>query len=196
MAMVAVKKPLASTPYILHKDGMELAHSQSGAPPLVQSLRESKVQFVVEDTWPFRERASGQNGRLNPLRMDITTEAGALFDNHPRLNNKALLFDITIVNPCAGSNLGNAARHIEKHLADAVERKKNKYRGPFPATYSILPLAMSACSEVGSDVHALIKELAIRRVRHRSETHSNESQHLVEETEVARLRRQFSFVLQ
>ena len=85
----------------------------------------------------FRQRAGEQNGRLNPLRMDITTEAGALFDNHPRLKNKALLLDITIVNPCAGSNLGNAARHVGKHLADAVERKKNKYRGSFPATYSL-----------------------------------------------------------
>ena len=55
---------------------------------------------------------------------------------------------------------------------------------------------MSTCSEVGSDVLALIKELAIRRVEHRSETHSNESQHLAEGTEVARLWRRFSFVLQ
>ncbi|CAN0239016.1 unnamed protein product [Ascophyllum nodosum] len=128
--------------------------------------------------------------------MDIITEAGAIFDNHPLLKNKALLLDITIVNPCAGSNMGDAARHIGKHLADAVERKKNKYRGSFPATYSLLPLAMSTCGEVDSDVHALIKELAIRRVEHRSETHSNESQHLAEGTEVARLRRRFSFVLQ
>ena len=101
---------------------------------LARSLRESKVPFVVEDTWPFRQRARGQNGRLNPLRMDITTEARELFDKHPRLKNKALLLDITIVNPCAGSNLGNVARHVGKHLADAVERKKNKYRGSFPAT--------------------------------------------------------------
>ena len=43
---------------------------------LARSLRESEVQFVVEDTWLFRERASGQNGTLNPLRMDMTTEAG------------------------------------------------------------------------------------------------------------------------
>ena len=128
--------------------------------------------------------------------MDITMEAGALFDNHPRHKNKALLLDITIVNPCAGSNLGNAARHVGKHLADAVERKINKYRGSFPATYSLLPLAMSTCDDVGSDVHALIKELAIRRVQHRSETYSNDSQHLAEGTEVARLRRRFSFVLQ
>ena len=115
---------------------------------------------------------------------------------HTRLKNKALLLDITIVNPCAGSNLGNAARHVGKHLADAVERKKNKYRGSFLATYSLLPLAMSTCGDVRSDVHALIKELTIRRVQHRSETYSNESQHLAEGTEVARLRRRFSFVLQ
>ena len=173
-----------------------LTHNRVLHQALARSLRESKVQFVVEDTWPFRQRASEENGRLNPLRMDITTEAGALFDNHPRHKNKALLLDITIVNPCAGSNLGNAVRHVGKHLADAVERKKNKYRGSFPATYSLLPLAMSTCGDVGSDVHALIKELAIRRVQHRSETYSNDSQHLAEGTEVARLRRRFSFVLQ
>ena len=173
-----------------------LTHNRVLHQALARSLRESKVQFGVEDTWPFRQRASEQNGRLNPLRMDITTEAGALFDNHPRLKNKALLLDITIVNPCAGSNLGKATRHVGKHLADAVERKKNKYRGPFPATYSLLPLAMSTCGDVGSDMHALIKEFAIRRVQHKSETYSNESQHLAEGTEVARLRWRFYFVLQ
>ena len=136
----------------------------------IHMYRESKVQFVVEDTWPFRQRASEQNCRLNPLRMDITTEAGALFDNHPRLKNKALLLDIATINPFAGSNLGNAAHHVEKTFPDAVERKKNKYRGSFPATYSLLPLAMSTYGGVGSDVHALIKELAIRRVQHRSGT--------------------------
>ena len=167
-----------------------LTHNRVLHQALARSLRESKIQFVVEDTWPFRQRASEENGRLNPLRMDITTKAGALFDNHPRHKNKALLLDITIVNPCAGSNLGNAVRHVGKHLADAVERKKNKYRGSFPATYSLLPLAMSTCGDVGSDVHALIKELAIRRVQHRSETYSNDSQHLAEGTEVAR---RFSF---
>ena len=57
--------------------------------------------------------------------MGIITEEGALFDNHPRLKNKELLLDITIGNPCAGSNLGNAVRHVEKPLADVVERKKN-----------------------------------------------------------------------
>ena len=55
---------------------------------------------------------------------------------------------------------------------------------------------MSTCGEVGSDVHALIEDLAIRRVEQRSVTHSNESQHLAEEAEVACLRRRFFFVLQ
>ena len=175
-----------------------LTHNWMLHQALARSLCESKVQYVVEDTWPFRERAGGQNGRLDPLHKDITTEAGghSSTTTHPRLKNKVLLLDIAIVNPCAGSNLGNAARHVGKHLADAVEQKKNKYRGSFPATYFLLPLAMSTRGEVGSDVHALIKELAIRQVEHRSETHSNESQHLADGTEVARLRRRFSFVLQ
>ena len=134
---------------------------------LVRSLRERKVQCVVEDTWPFRERAGGQNGRLNPLRMDITTEAGALFDSYPRRKNKVLLLDIAIVNPCASFNLKIAARHAGKHLANAAERKKNKYRSSFHATCYLLPLVMSKCGETGLGVHALIRELAIRRVERR-----------------------------
>ena len=144
-----------------------LTHNRVLHQALARSLRESIVQFIVEDEWPFRERTSGQNGRLNPLRMDITAEAGALFDNHPRRKNKALLLDITIVKPCAGSNLEKVGHHAGKHLADVVERKKNKCRGSFLATYFFLPLAMSICGKVGLDVHAFIKELAIRRVEHR-----------------------------
>ena len=145
---------------------------------LARFLCESKVQVVVEDTWPCRERASRQNGGLNSLGVGITTEAVACFDNHPRRKNKALLLDIIIVNPCASSNLKNAARHAEKHLADAVERNKHKHRGSFPAAYSLHALATSTCGEVGLDVQAFIKELAIKRVKHRSEIHSNESLYL------------------
>ena len=142
------------------------------------------------------ERELADNGRLNPLRMDITAEAGALLDSYPRLKSKTLLLDIAILNPCAGSNLENAARHIVKHLADTVERKKHEYKNSFSATYSLLPLAMSICGEAGSDVHTLIKKLAIRLVDHRLDTHSNESQHLGGGTEVARPRRRLFFVLQ
>ena len=106
----------------------------------------------------------------------------------------ALLLDITIVNPCASSNLKNAARHTGKHLADTVKWEK-QISGLVPR-YLPFPLAMSTCGEVGLDVHALMKELAIRRVEYRSEIHSNEPQHLAEVAEVADLQRRFSFVLQ
>ena len=105
----------------------------------------------------------------------MTTEAGALFGDDPRHKGKALLLDLTIVNPCVSSNLEGAARQTGKHLADAAERKINKYRGSFPATYSLLSLAMSTCGELGPDVHTLIKELAHRRVYYSSELHSEES---------------------
>ena len=160
--------------------GSSLTNNRVLHQALPRSLRESKVQFMYEDTWPFRQRASEESGRLNPLRMDITTEVGALFGTHPRIKNKDLLLDITIVKPCSGSNLGNAARHVGKHLADAVKRKKNKYRGSFPAIYSLLPLAMSTCGDWlrRACPH---QRARIRRVQHRSET-SNESQHLAEGT--------------
>ena len=105
-----------------------------------------------------------------------------------------LLLDIAIANPCASSNLVNAARYAGNYLIDAVERKKSKLRGSFSATTSLLPLVLSTYGKAGSDLHAFIKKLAIIPVEHRSEIHSNESQHLAEETEVVHLWRRFSFV--
>ena len=72
-------------------------------------------------------------------------------------------------------------------LCSRVEVKQEKCRRSFSATHTLIPLAMSTCGEAGSDVHALIKELAIRRVEHRPEIHSNESRYVAERTEVARL---------
>ena len=51
-----------------------LNHNRVLHQALVQSLRELEIQFVVEDIWPFQERASGSNVRLDPLRMNTTTE--------------------------------------------------------------------------------------------------------------------------
>ena len=89
-----------------------LTHNRVLQQALTRSLCESKVQCLVYYTWLFRERARGQNGRLNPLRMVTTMEAGALFDNHPRHKNKALLLDIAIVNPYASSNLDAMQENI------------------------------------------------------------------------------------
>ena len=60
-----------------------LTHNRVLHQALARSLCENKVQFAVEDIWPFRERLSKQNGRLNPLGIDLVTEAGTLFDDHP-----------------------------------------------------------------------------------------------------------------
>ena len=94
--------------------------------------------------------------------MGITTIAGALLDNHPRRKNKGILLDITIVGPSNSSSLENAARHTGNHLAEAVEQNKNKYSGSFPASHSLIPLVMTSCGEIGSDVYALFKELTDR----------------------------------
>ena len=89
-----------------------LTHNRVLHQALPRSLRESKVQFVVEDVWPFRERASRQNGRLNPL---WTTQR-----RRGHSSTTTLLLNITIVNLCAGSNLGNTARHVGTTEAGAL----------------------------------------------------------------------------
>ena len=123
-------------------------------------LKVMTTHITIVDTWSFQQRYAGQQAGHNPLRIHVTTEAEELFDNDPRHKGKALLLDLTIVNPCVSSNFESAARQTGKHLADAVERKKNKHRGLFPATNSLLPLAMPTCGDLGPDVPTLIKELA------------------------------------
>ena len=134
---------------------------------LINTHTHARVKFslLLKIHGPSERELAGKR-QTEPVTYGHHNGGDALFDNHPRLKIKELLLDITIVNPRAGSNLGNAARHVGKHLADAVERMKNEIRGSFPATYSLLPLAMSTFGEAGSDVHALIKELVIRRVQH------------------------------
>ena len=134
------------------------AHAQDKA---LSPTIEPSVQFVVGDTQTFRESASGQNIRLNPLQLDLTTELGTLFENHHWRKNKALLLDTTIVNHSASSTL--TMQHIYRKTPCGRSRaEKNKYRGSFSGTYSLFPFAMSICGEADSDVDALIKELAMR----------------------------------
>ena len=42
---------------------------------------------------------------LNPLQMDATTDAEALFYRNPRRKNKASILDITTIDPCVSFNL-------------------------------------------------------------------------------------------
>ena len=108
----------------------------------------------------------------------MTTAAGALFGNDFLHKDKALIIDLTIVNLYnSSSNLESTARQTGKHLTDAVGRKKNKYWGSFPTTYSPLILIMSMFCEPGPDActHPHQTKLGRRRVHDSTELHSEES---------------------
>ena len=63
---------------------------------------------------------------LNPVRMFVTTEAGALFgSNYRRFKDKMLMLDTTIVNPCASSNYKCSAPDRETHRQCCFGRKNN-----------------------------------------------------------------------
>ena len=136
---------------------ISLTHNRVLHHALARSLRESKVQCVIEDTWPFHQRGAGQQIRHNPLRMDVTPEAGALFDSDPRHKDKALLLDLTIVNPCVSTNLENTARQAGKSPRRRSRAEEKLVSGLVPRylrPFFLFP--MSTSGEVGPDVHVLI----------------------------------------
>ena len=106
--------------------------------------------------------------------MNGTAEVGSLLGSNPRRKYRALLHDITIVNPRFSSNLltDKTARETGKHLADSAVERKSKSRGLFPASFSFLALTVSTLQgEVDSDEHPL-KDLATTRVENRLEASS------------------------
>ena len=48
---------------------------------LARSPRESKVQFVAEDTWSFRQRTRRHHGRSNPFVNGYNDGGGTLSDS-------------------------------------------------------------------------------------------------------------------
>ena len=50
-----------------------VTHNRALHQKLARSLRESKVQFVVEGIWSFLGKAGGQDGRLHPPQLEQTT---------------------------------------------------------------------------------------------------------------------------
>ena len=114
MAMVAGKKPPASTPYLAQRrDGALLLTIGCSTRYWLDPFVKVKSSLWVKKHGPSdRELANKTTNWTRYVWTSQRTEAGALFDNYPRLKKKTLLPDIAIVNPCAGSNLGNAARHV------------------------------------------------------------------------------------
>ena len=147
MAMVTGKEPPVFTPYLAQRRNRALSltigcSTRHWPDPFARA----KYSLFLKIHGLFERELAEQNGRLDPLRMDITTEAGKPFDNHPRLKNKALLFGITIANPCAGSNLGNAARHAGNTSPTQSSGRKRSIGAhsplPTPSFLSLCQLVM------------------------------------------------------
>ena len=103
---------------------------------MTRALGERKVQIVIDDTWHFWERASGQQGEHKPSRMDVTTEAGALFGSSPRRKDKELLLDTP------PSTLASAPVWIMQHATQKnttptqlTGRTSIGARSPLPSPY-------------------------------------------------------------
>ena len=158
------------------------------------------MRFAMEDTWPFKQVQGAEGARGQPLRMDVTTEAGVLFAKDEVRQGKALLLDLTVTNPCAPSRIGRELQQAGRTIADATETKHQKYRGTFPATYTLVPLVVSTTGALGPDLHALLREMAGRLADRAdavgSAATTPQVHKLVVGREMARLRRRFSFCLQ
>lgn len=72
--------------FIELNDGIDLPHPQprSSHQGLARSLREGKVQVVVEDTGFLQQKGSGQPVGNSPLSVGVTPEAGEPFGYNPR----------------------------------------------------------------------------------------------------------------
>ena len=158
-----------------------LTHNRALHQKLARSLRESKVQFVVEGIWSFLEKAGGQDGRLHPPQLEQTTAVVVAPSAVVPFRSIRGLYSILPTSILVSAQIWITQHAMQKKtLTDAIERKKNRVRDSFLATYFLLPLTMSTCGKAGSDVNALIKELAIRRAEHKSKIHSNTSRHLAQ----------------
>lgn len=104
----------------------------------------------------------------------------------PCIKTGSSSLDHTIVNSCISRNLGSVTRQTGNYLTDALERKKNKFRGSFHVIYSLFHLAMSTCGKRALEAHALIENIAHRRVYYRSELLSGVSRGLAEGEKVER----------
>ena len=127
--------------------------------------------------------------------MDVPAEVGdSLRQSPPTHGQGAAALDIF-----TRSNLAPALIWIMQHAAlKNASSTQSSGRTLSTGACSPLPppsfpLLLSTCHGDGSDVHALIEDLDIRRVEHSSEQSSKKSRHPAEGTEIARLRRRLSF---
>lgn len=87
-----------------------------------RSLRDAHVPISIEDTTiPFRQ--SEDESSLDSLRMDIVTSRGSLFKNTDGIEDKTLLTDLTLTNPCAPSQLNRCAMQNSQAVQQAAAKR-------------------------------------------------------------------------
>lgn len=79
----------------------------------------------MEGTTPFRPSDQAER-ESNSLHMDISVWHTELFRRDKQREGKALVLDVTVVNPCVSSNLDKEAKGAASAIEAAVRRKTNK----------------------------------------------------------------------
>ena len=154
-----------------------LTHNRVLYQLLARSLCVRKVKIVAEDTSPFRQKARKQPGRTNLLLMGLAADVGPSSTTIPdaRTNPSYSTSRSSTPSSAPTQRMPRAIQNITSLTKSSGGLKSIEDR--------------STCGE--ADVQVPMKTIATRRIKYRSEIHSNESRHLPDGTEVARLRWRF-----
>lgn len=101
-----------------------------------------------------------------------------------------------LVNPCVPTTLDKEATRSGSAITTTVKRQINKYRGTFPAIYTLLLLTVSMCGALGSDTRAPIEATAVKHVDFQDRVPTARAHVAAEDREMEPLRRHSFLVLQ
>lgn len=89
---------------------------------MTRSLRECSLAICTEDATPFWPKAQARRGLIS-LRMGATVAPSEVFRRHKRREGKTFQLDLTVVKPCASTNLDKRAKRSRSTAMAAVKRK-------------------------------------------------------------------------
>lgn len=123
-----------------------LSHSWMLHRAVAQSLRDCSLVICMKDTMPFLSNVRARRG-TNPLHVAPPSLAAG-----------------------SSSTLEKEAKRPGAVIIAAFKREIYEYRGTFPATFTLLPLAVLMSEILGSDIQTLIKAMAVTRVEIQDDT--------------------------
>jgi hypothetical protein len=126
---------------------------------------------LTKQTFPFLQSELGQPPRARPLEMDIVIPRDALqLADDSAWAGKALLVDITLSEPTAGTHVRRAAATALATACSAERRKREHYGDPTlegdlpltydPAVYHLVPFAVEMYGALGPSAQLFIQNLA------------------------------------